>query len=274
MKIILLGPNGMLGHYLKIFLNQHYKVITVDRNQLDALDTNIIEIDQLMKQLECDKDTIILNCIGIIPQRRDLIDTLPYIRVNAEFPHLINAVSQKYSAKFIHITTDCVYDGKKGRYSESDQATEKNIYGLSKSLGEPQSAMVIRTSIIGEERSNKKSLLEWVKSQNGKTIKGFDNHFWNGVTCLQLAKIIHQIISLNLYWNGVRHIYSPRSISKYELIEQIIKEFDLNIEVVRDQTKDSCDKTLTSIYTINEIFNIPDLNEQIKNLRSFSHYFI
>ena len=274
MKIILLGPNGMLGHYFKIFLDQHYRIICVDRNQLDALNTDIIKIDQLMKQLNCDKDTIILNCIGIIPQRTNLTDTLAFIRINAEFPHLINAISQKYSAKFIHITTDCIYDGKKGKYSESDEANENNIYGKSKSLGEPQSAMVIRTSIIGEERSNKKSLLEWVKSQNGKTIKGFDNHLWNGVTCLQLAKIIHRIISENLYWSGVRHIYSPRSISKYELVKQIIKEFDLNIEIIRDQTGNLCDKTLTSIYAVNEIFNIPDINEQIKNLRSFSHYFI
>lgn len=274
MKIILLGPNGMLGNYLNIFLKKYYKIIPVDRNQLDALNTDIIKMEQLMEQLGCDGNTIIINCIGIIPQRTNTIDTLPFIRINAEFPHLLNAIAQKYSAKFIHITTDCIYNGKKGQYNEYDKATEKNIYGMSKSLGEPLSAMIIRTSIIGEELFNKKSLLEWVKGQNGKIIKGFENHLWNGVTCLQFAQIIHQIISNDLYWTGVRHIFSPNSISKYELVKQIVKEFNLDIEVIPDRTGDLCDKTLSSIYKINEILNIPDITDQIKDLKSFSHYFI
>jgi dTDP-4-dehydrorhamnose reductase len=197
----------------------------------------------------------------LIPQRNNQ-SNYEYIRVNSEFPHLLNGVSQKYNCHFIHITTDCVFDGSKGKYIETDHHTENGIYGHSKSLGEPLSATVLRTSIIGEEVENKKSLLEWVKSQNGNRINGFVNHYWNGVTCLQLAKIVQQIISQNLYWQGVRHIFSPTYVSKFELVKMISDIYKLQIEIIPLETK-VCDKTLSSKYNI---FVIPELYEQIQEL--------
>ena len=271
MKICIFGSNGMLGRYFYLYLKQFYEVIPIDRKKLDALNSNINDIDRLFKKMGCDDKTIVINCIGIIPQRTSFNDTEKYIRVNSEFPLLLNSICEKYLSHFVHITTDCIYDGKQGQYNENDQATESNIYGLSKALGEPLTATVIRTSIIGEESLNKKSLLEWVRSQNGQTITGFNNHLWNGVTCLQLAKIIAYIIHNNLFWKGVRHIYSPHHLSKYELVKLIIEIYDLQISVIEFNHKEKSDKTLTSIYTTCQSLNIPSIKQQIMEMKNFQY---
>ena len=168
----------------------------------------------------------------------------------------------------IHITTDCVFSGKDGNYNENSIQDEINDYGLSKSLGELCNATIIRTSIIGEEINNKRSLLEWVKSNKNKEINGFNNHYWNGVTCLELSKIIYQIINKQLFWDGVRHIYSPNSVSKYELVSLINTIYNLNIKINKINTNETVDKTITSNKEI--IFNIPDLSIQIQELKNYT----
>lgn len=272
-KIIIFGANGMLGRYFCKYLQSHHEVIPVIRQQFDVTKSNLLDIDQFVNKLGCDSDTVIINCIGMIPQRAtDSTDTIKtkYIRVNSEFPHLLNAISQKYQCKFIHITTDCVYNGVKGQYIETDQPTETNDYGKSKSLGEPRTATVIRTSIIGEELENKKSLLEWVRSQNGKIINGYENHYWNGVTCLQLAKIVSKIIDNDEYWIGVRHIFSPQTVNKYELIQMIIRAYGLGIEVNKIIVPKDCDKSLGTIYETNAKFDAPGLVDQINEQREYN----
>ena len=169
----------------------------------------------------------------------------------------------------IHITTDCVFSGKDGNYNELSEHDETNDYGMSKSLGELCKATIIRTSIIGEELTNKRSLLEWVKSNKEKEINGFTQHYWNGVTCLQLAKIIYKVIKDDLYWEGTRHIFSPKSVSKFELVSIINEVYDLNITVVPFETE-KVDKTLITIYNTNSIFNIYSLKEQIIELNKYT----
>jgi len=255
----------MLGRYFLTFLSQFHEVVPITRQQYDANTQNIQDLDNLINtHTSNDVSLVIINCVGVIPQRGGK----DYIRVNSEFPHLLNAVAGRYGCRFIHITTDCVFNGSKGQYDENDTHTETGIYGHSKSLGEPGNATIIRTSIIGEEVENKKSLLEWVKSQNGQTINGFVNHFWNGVTCLELAKIVNKIITDDLYWRGVRHIFSPVSVSKFELIEMIKKIYELDI-TINPVSNVFSDKTLTSIYK--NICTIPLLEEQIKELKIFSN---
>jgi len=167
------------------------------------------------------------------------------------------------------VTTDCVFDGKKGAYNEQDLHTATDVYGLSKSLGEPEYATVVRTSIIGEELSGKLSLLEWVKSNSGKEVNGFTNHYWNGITCLQFAKLCEKIIDSKNCWCGVRHLFSPNSVSKYELVKLISDVFDLNVVVKKFEAQDLCDRTLGSIYD-KPLFEIPDLATQLEELRGFS----
>ena len=172
--------------------------------------------------------------------------------------------------KFIHITTDCVFSGLKGNYTEIDEHDETNNYGVSKSLGElGYNATIIRTSIIGEELKNKYSLLEWVKKHNHTTLNGYTNHYWNGLTCLQLAKVVDKMINDNIWWKGVRHIFSPTSVTKYKLVKMINNTYKLNNIVEPLETENTINKTLNSIYDNNSNFNIPELNLQIEELHKF-----
>jgi dTDP-4-dehydrorhamnose reductase len=167
----------------------------------------------------------------------------------------------------IQPTTDCVFSGTRGMYSEDDVHDEINAYGSSKSLGEPFGCTIIRTSIIGKELVNKKSFLEWVISNNNNKINGFANHVWNGITCLEYCKIIDKIIESNLFWNGVRHIYSPTPKSKYELACIISDTFNLDIEIKSLNSDEPSNKTLKSKH--DKLFEIPELIEQITYLKKF-----
>jgi dTDP-4-dehydrorhamnose reductase len=188
------------------------------------------------------------------------------IDVNAIFPIILNRLCRKYNFQLIHISTDCVFSGKKGNYSETDEPDEKGIYGTSKFFGEGHNMMTIRTSIIGEEQRNKLSLLEWLKSNKGKTVNGYTNHFWNGVTCLELARQIKNIILDSIKWEGVRHMFSPIIVSKYTLLCMINKIYDLGITINEMKPNIAIDKTLTTIYSE---FDIPALDTQIQQMKEF-----
>ena len=268
MKIIIFGSNGMLGTYMVTYLSKFYEIIKIDRNILDAYVANNSSILSVLETYKSDGEQLfVINCIGIIPQRNNLDDIKKYIKINTIFPHLLANCCEILNYKLIHISTDCVFSGSKGNYSEDDSPDETNIYGLSKFLGEPDNCCIIRTSIIGEELQNKKSLLEWVKSQNGKTINGFVNHYWNGVTCLQLVKIIHHMIENNIYWHGVLHIHSPNSTNKYGLIKMIIEIYNLNI-ILNEYATPTVDKTVTSKYPL--FMEIPTIGQQIIDQQAFA----
>lgn len=275
--LVVLGSKGMLGHtickYFKMISDPNIKLIEICRNDFDALADPITKIsDIVMENIIYDKmDVVIINAIGMIPQagNKYSITNDNYQKINKDFPHKVADVCELYRWKLIHPTTDCVYTGSKGLYVETDPHDEGSIYGRSKSEGEPLKHTVIRSSIIGEEISNNRSLLEWVKSNKGGEIMGFCNHYWNGITCLQYSKIIHTIISENLFWEGVRHILSPRTVSKYELVEMINNVYDLKIKINPHNTATTIDKSLNTIYDTNSIFKIPDLLDQINEMKNF-----
>jgi dTDP-4-dehydrorhamnose reductase/intein/homing endonuclease len=163
---------------------------------------------------------------------------------------------------------NCVFDGVVGCYNELDPHNATDIYGRSKSLGEPLNATVIRTSIIGEEKQNFLSLLEWVKSNKDGTVNGFTNHYWNGITCLKFAEICDYIIKNNLFWSSVKHIFSPSVISKCELVQLISDIYDLNISVIPTEGSNKCDRSLTTTRK-SIIIPIESLKEQILKMKQF-----
>jgi dTDP-4-dehydrorhamnose reductase len=263
MKILLFGSTGMLGRYVFQVLKEKYNVICILRNDYNIENDDFTKLElQLNNILE--KGDVIINCAGIIPQKYTN-EYKKFIKINTLFPHKLNEISIKNSYKFIHITTDCVFDGVKGNYYPIDIHSATDIYGISKSLGEPEEATIIRTSIIGEELTGKKSLIEWVKSNKNGNIKGYTNHMWNGVTCLELAKIIKNIIDNNIFWSGVRHIFSPNIVSKYELCCYINEIYKLNINI--EKYEDSIYKNMTLCgdkYIISD-----DIYQQIVKLSKF-----
>jgi len=275
MKIIIFGANGMLGNYVKKYFQQtKHNIIAIDRKDYDIMKNDFNYLENLLVTKEIDENTVVFNAIGTIPhaaKNYDLNNKI-YIKVNTLFPNILSQICMKYNAKMIHPTTDCVFTGNTGKYNENDEHDANDIYGITKSLGENNGATVIRTSIIGDEIQNKRSLVEWVKSNKNGQINGFINHYWNGITCLQFAKVLEHIIEYNLFWKGVRHIYSPRTVNKYELLNIINDTYDLNIEISKKQT-DSCDKSISSLYPeTNNLFCIPDLKEQIKEMNDFLIY--
>jgi len=232
-------------------------------------DTTFADIEKVLQEHGINESTCVINCIGAIPQRNQ--HPLNYYSVNGLFPHLLWAVCQKYKCRMIQPTTDCVFSGTRGMYTENDEHDETGHYGLSKSLGEPPGCTVLRTSIIGEELSNKKSFLEFVKNSSG-SIQGWTNHMWNGITCLEYCKIIEKIIAENLFWSGVRHIASPTSASKYDLARMIQTAFGVTTIILETVGPTVCDKTLKSVHP--PLFNVPELSTQISDLRKFTLLYV
>lgn len=262
----------MLGNYCVQYLKIYFEVISLTRNDYDIIDLNNDTLKELFLKLNLNKDDIILNCAGIIPQsnNRRILSNEIYYKINSIFPILLSQKASEFECKMIHITTDCIFDGKEGNYNEKTKNSEVNDYGVSKYLGEFAECCIIRTSIIGEEKNNKTSLLEWVKSNKNKEVVGFINHIWNGVTCLQLAKIIKEIIDKNIFWKGIRHIFSPNTVTKYDLVFFINQIYNLNIKIHKSDTVNKIDKSLNSIYNTVKLFNIPSIYQQIKDQMEFN----
>lgn len=269
MKIFIFGSNGMLGKYVSSYLSQKYQTINVTRKDLDVSKVTKEGIKSKLIQLKADKDDLVINCAGTIKPRVDELGDLNAILVNTVFPRLLSDVCEEMKIKMIHPTTDCVYTGSKGKYNEEDKYDVFDVYGMSKALGEPKNCMVIRTSIIGEEVGQGRSLVEWVKSQKGKEVFGFTNHLWNGVTCLQFAKICEKIIEENKFWIGTKHLFS-NVLNKFELVSLISKIYDLNITVIDKETPISCDRSLSTKFEDCESFKIPSLEQQIIEMKSFN----
>jgi dTDP-4-dehydrorhamnose reductase len=270
--IFLFGNSGMLGRYIYSYFTDNPKITIKTIDFRITKDISIEKLEDVLIKNGMTENVCIINCIGLIPQRENN-NKRDYYLINSIFPNILWSICKKYNSQMIQPTTDCVFSGIKGNYIETDEYDENTDYGLSKSLGEPCEATIIRTSIIGREINNKYSFMEWVihSITNNQQITGWENHLWNGITCLEYCKIIEKIINNNLFWKGVRHIYSPTSKSKYEIANIINNVFFTEpIEIIKGRDIKNIDKTLKSIYE--NIFDIPELEIQIAELKDFELY--
>ena len=268
MKIFVFGKTGMLGRYVYTYLKEKsYNVVGVGRKEVNASDsTNSL---QKFIQDNMSKGDVVVNCMGTIKPRVDELGDINAIKVNSIFPRELANLCEQYKVKLIHPTTDCVYTGNKGDYNEKDPYDVSDVYGMSKALGEPSNCTVVRTSIIGEEVNQGRSLVEWVKGNKEGNTNGYLNHYWNGVTCLQFGKIVETIIKKDLFWVGIKHLHSNK-VDKYELSSMINKHYNLNINITPVEVPISVDRSMTTIYEENlKDFDIPDLDVQIKEMYDF-----
>ena len=285
--VILFGSTGMLGKtiYKYFKFKRLYEVICIDRNHFDILKSDNHDLYNLFKIFPT--NCIIINATGLIPHSGNNNEN-DYYKINTDFPKLLDELSNTFHHTFIHITTDCVFNGKtvgpnsddsvqikdypdfKG-YNENDIKNEDNIYGKSKALGEElTNATIIRTSIIGEQDESKinkhnLSLLQWVRSHivlsgsgldlQQNSLNGYCNHYWNGVTCLRLSELLHKMIEKKLFWIGVRHIFTDKYISKYELIVYINEIYKLNLNIKKMECPIEINKTLSTNHINNSILN-------------------
>jgi dTDP-4-dehydrorhamnose reductase len=243
-NVILFGSTGMFGNYCLNILQKKYNIIAITRKDYDILENNY---DKLFNIIKSYTNSVIINCAGSIPQRGIDSEIDCYI-INSLFPKILDKIAYQLKIKFIHISTNCVFDYEKGYCNELVMPNETQLYGLSKILGESENACIIRTSIIGEELTNKKSLLEWVLSNKNGNINGYTNYLWNGCTCVTLVKFIENIIETKSFWKGIKHLHSKETISKYELVCMINEIYNLNINITPIKLDNKINKTLSSIY--------------------------
>ncbi len=267
-KILVIGSTGMLGYAVSSYLKSRgYDVLDISRNEFDIAGDPIEKLEPFLEGVQT-----AINCAGVIKPTIAKNSIENVLKINSLFPRNLAKLCIKKEIKCFHITTDCVYTGKKGKYTEEDYFDADDLYGLSKNAGENRDCMVLRTSIIGEENGQSRSLLEWAKSQSGKVVNGFTNHLWNGVTTLYLAEVIENILKNNLYQKGIFHIHSPNAVNKYELLQIFDSVYELNLKINPLEAKDAIDRSLSSVYPLSAQAAQITLEEQIRAMKEFFAY--
>ncbi len=264
-KIMVIGSNGMLGYAVSSYLKTNdYCVVEITRKEFDIANDPIEKLELFL-----DEVGVVINCAGVIKPTiaNNTIENV--LKINSLFPRNLAKLCNSKEIKCFHITTDCVYTGKKGKYSEEDYFDADDLYGLSKNAGENKDCMTLRTSIIGEENGKSRSLLEWAKSQAGKDVNGFTNHLWNGVTTLYLAEIIETIITQDLFEKGLFHIHSPNTVNKYELLQIFNRAYSLALKINPVEAKEKVDRSLASIYDLSKTVAVKMLEQQINEMQEF-----
>ncbi len=288
-KILILGATGMLGSAVYDVLKEKYPLILTTRkkeevclldnryggtkeHRVEELDADFIYQDYLAKKggpgpyLNSFLEKIgevdyVVNCIGItIPF--SLNDPLKTFFINSAFPFILEQV---FGSRLIHVTTDCVFNGKEGfPYDENSPKTPVDLYGISKSLGEPRGCLTIRTSLIGRELVGFTGFLEWFLQQEGKTINGFKGHFWNGITTKQFGKICDKIFQNpdKFYRKGVFHIFS-NTVSKYEMLLMSQKKYKIDCVIIPDETN-KLNRTLSTIHPLCSQLEIPSFDVMLE----------
>ena len=259
-KILILGGSGMLGHRLWINLQKKFEVwVTVrgDRNPFPQAPefpqeyiryrVDGLTFDEVTRALASIQPDLVINCIGLIkPIGHIARDPLLSISLNALLPHRISLICRTAKIRMIHISTDCVFSGRKGNYVETDQSDAEDLYGRTKFLGELHypHTVTLRTSIIGQELKTHLGLMEWFLSQSG-TINGYQKAIYSGFTTDELSRIIADYIIPNPTLSGLYHV-SSAPISKYDLLHLGRAYFKKEIEILPDQNF-VCDRSLDSM---------------------------
>lgn len=274
MKVVVLGATGMLGHTVADYMVEVYgeeSVIRSTRSECSGR-LNWIWFDAVhsgphyMHRIPRDADYVI-NCIGVIKpfiEATGIVDTL---QVNSIFPHQLAQHCDENNIRLIHITTDCVFSGMDGYYTEQDPHDATDVYGRTKSLGEPhRQAMVLRTSIIGEEITKKASLVEWTKSKQGQCVDGYTNHWWNGITTQVYAECCQRIIDQDLWGAGLFHVFSPEYVTKCQLLDLLNRKFGLGLSISPVKAPASVDRRLSTSKSLCVQLEIPSISEQIQEM--------
>ncbi len=252
MKIVILGSNGLLGNTISkyFFERADYQTIAVLRNYSKLklfnqkyhknflIIENILDYNETKKKLQRLRPNILINCLGITNKEKiensRQIENI--ININSLLPHRLQRICAEMGTRLIHLSTDCIFSGSRGLYSENDIPDPTDIYGRSKLLGELDldNTLTIRKSVIGHELVSRKGLLEWFLNQNS-SIQGYKNVIFSGLTVLELAKLIDKYIFPRTDLKGILNI-SGESISKFDLLKIISDIYNKSIEIIPNQS--------------------------------------
>lgn len=271
MNILVLGSSGMAGHMVSLYLAQQGHKVTTQAHtkpldkQTKLIDVhNIADLDELLNRNGFDA---VVNCIGIlVKDAENHKDRAVYI--NSFLPHHLEQVFNKKETQVIHISSDGVFSGQSGPYSEESPNDGRSFYGRTKSLGEldNEKDLTIRTSIIGPDlHSAGGSLLNWILQETGE-VNGFEDVIWNGVTTLELAKVIEAALKQNLV--GVLNLSPNNAISKYDLLRLIKDIFDLKSVSISPKSGNAADYTLLS-ERHDFRYDVPDYQVMMNDLKDW-----
>jgi len=270
-KILILGTLGMAGHIMAEYLDNtnKYTIYGVARSGKSkyvtkTLDVNNFDIlEEYIKEINPD---VIINCIGILVSQSNS-ELTTAIQINSYLPHFLSELGKKVSYKLIHISTDCVFSGKIGGYTETSFRDGDDNYARTKALGEiiNDHDLTIRTSIIGPElKSNGTGLLDWFFKQNGD-IYGYTHAYWSGVTTLELAKQTSAFLEQDIV--GLYHLCPEDKISKYELLNKCAQIWNKKINI-KEKNDYYVDKSL--ICTRNDFIYLnhrPNYKDMLEEMR-------
>lgn len=249
MKVLIFGGDGMLGHQLVRTLGREFEVAATIRDDVPVeaardllpLESTYTGIDvrdthKWMAVVDAFQPTVAVNAVGIVKQRSSAAEAIPSIQINSLFPHQLQRQVEACGGRAIHVSTDCVFSGRKGRYKETDPTDAEDLYGRSKLLGEVTGpkALTLRTSMIGRELKRRKSLLEWFLSQHGR-VGGYHRAIFSGLTTLEVARVIRSLIADHPEACGLYHLAGP-AISKHDLLCRIRDCTGRPVEIVPDGT--------------------------------------
>lgn len=285
MRVLILGGGGMLGHKIFQILSPRFDVFTTfresngiwskyppyisaDKRRLIS-GVDALHFHSVIQVFSSVKPDVVINCIGIIKQREEAKDPYLSIAINALFPHQLANLCKAMGLRLFHISTDCVFSGHKGHYTESDNPDPVDLYGRTKLLGEIDgpNCLTIRTSFIGRDFVRSQSLVEWFLTQQGSRIQGYTKVIYSGLTTRVLARIIGDLIEKHSQLSGLYHIASE-PISKYDLLVKLCDALCLNIEI-EPYAELVCDRSLDATRFITATgWKPPSWNEMIKDFVS------
>lgn len=246
-RLLVMGANGMLGNAILRFfsLDRSYEVFGTVRNQnsVHSLQqkapratlvsgVDVENLDCLTRLFANIQPDVIINCIGIVKQLPEANDPLTAIPINSLLPHRLARLAQVARARLIHVSTDCVFSGKKGNYVEDDVPDADDLYGRSKLIGEVNydNTITLRTSIIGHELIGARSLIDWFLKQS-EDVQGFRNAIFSGLPTVEVARIIHNLVIPDPSLHGLFHV-SAKPISKFDLLLLVAKIYDKKIKII------------------------------------------
>ena len=281
MRVLVLGGSGMLGHRLCQVLSVRMETWATFRDdpakyeqynfisQQRALGgVHVEDVASVRGVLESVQPDAVVNCIGIVKQRDEARQAIPSIQVNALFPHQLADLCQEYDARLVQISTDCVFSGLRGGYTEADVPDPVDLYGRSKLLGELNrpGCLTLRTSIIGWQLNTFSSLLSWFSQQRGQRIKGYQKAVYSGFSSRVLAGLISDLIETRPDLSGLYQVASE-PISKYDLLVALRDKLGWDDIQIEADDNFYCDRSLVGTrFSVATGWKAPGWDEMLSGL--------
>lgn len=259
MRILILGGAGMLGHQLLRQLQPSHEVWVTLRRPLSAYaafglfdekrtvtGVDAASMDSLVSVFRRAQPEAVVNCVGIIKQLKEAHNPLISVSINSLLPHRLAELCAACGTRLVHVSTDCVFSGRKGNYTEADASDAEDLYGRTKFLGEVQEphCLTLRSSIIGRELELKSGLIEWFLSQHGGQIRGFRQAIYTGFTTVEFGRVIERVLLQHPDLSGLWQV-SSQKINKYDLLRLAQSAFGWQGEIIPDDAL-VCDRSLDS----------------------------